>query len=74
MVYNVGSFFTWTRNYKSSLEGRAYRDAAAPWVKKKHYKYFVEGKAELIDTPTEWFYAPDTQVVSLLPKQVIPIK
>ena len=32
----------------------------------------MEGKVELIDTPTEWFYAPDTQLISLLPKHGNP--
>lgn len=68
LVANVGSFFTWTRDILSHTAGEGkITYAKAPWVKKKHYKYFVEGKLGLLDTPTEWFYKPTSQRIYSMP-------
>lgn len=73
VVANVGSFFTWTRTITAHQAGEnALAYELAPWVKRKHYKYFVEGKLGLLDTPTEWFFEPESKKVYLMPKSGNP--
>mgnify|MGYP000666335887 CR=1 FL=1 len=59
VVANVGSFDSWTRKITSHSPGNSiFEYGATPriWKKQKHFYYFVEGKAELLDNDDEWYF------------------
>tara|TARA_R110000744_G_scaffold190315_1_gene309435 strand:- start:7029 stop:9293 length:2265 start_codon:yes stop_codon:yes gene_type:complete len=70
VIANTGSYTTWTRKVTEHTLGAAdFKHEKTPSIKNKHFNYFVEGKLELLDEETEWFYQKKQQQLFLKPKQ-----
>ena len=69
-ILNVGSFKTWSRNITEyDSENNSFKfDDVSNW-KTKHHAYFLEGKLELIDTPSEWFFDNKNNTLYFFPPE-----
>ena len=69
-ILNVGSFKTWSRNITEfDSENNSFKfDEVSSW-KTKHHAYFLEGKLELIDSPGEWFFDNEENILYFLPPE-----
>gem|GEM_PF-410389 len=69
-ILNVGSFKTWSRNITEfDSENNSFKfDEVSAW-KTKHHAYFLEGKLELIDSPGEWFFDNEKNILYFLPPE-----
>ena len=69
-ILNVGSFKTWSRNITEfDSENNSFKFESVSSWKTKHHAYFLEGKLELIDSPGEWFFDNEENVLYFLPPE-----
>ncbi|MBC8375921.1 MAG: T9SS type A sorting domain-containing protein [FCB group bacterium] len=67
-ILNVGNWKTWARpvlNHTPGSDNFGYEPVPGYKTKWQNHHYFLEGKLELLDSPGEWFYNPETQELYL---------